>query len=184
MKLLLDTHTVLGALDSPELLGTLGRQLIEDAANEPLISPIIPWEISIKANKHKQIPHILLTDFHQVLKDQGFTAIGVDPLHAIRSGLLPFHHRDPFDRLLAAQSLELNVALISKDQSSISTAFNASGRVAGKQSRCLGRYSFSKIPSHSASLALSAASAASAASLHSLASSPQRSATMRSASGP
>jgi PIN domain nuclease of toxin-antitoxin system len=115
VKFLLDTHTALWALDSPKLLGKLGRRLIEDPDGEPLISPVVPWEIAIKANKHKEIPHALVTNFHAVLEEQGFTAIGIDPLHAIRSGLLPFHHRDPFDRLLAAQALELNIPLISRD---------------------------------------------------------------------
>lgn len=115
MKLLLDTHTILWALDEPNRLGAAGRRLIEDPDSEILISPVIPWEIAIKTNKHEQTPHTLITDFHAVLQQQRFTAIGLDPLHAIRSGLLPFHHRDPFDRLLAAQSLELDIPLISRD---------------------------------------------------------------------
>jgi PIN domain nuclease of toxin-antitoxin system len=76
--------------------GVWGRRLIEDPASEVLISPVVPWEIAIKANKHNQVPHALISDFHAVLNRLGFTAIGIDPLHAIRSGLLPFHHRDPF----------------------------------------------------------------------------------------
>jgi PIN domain nuclease of toxin-antitoxin system len=115
VKLLLDTHTVLWALDDPQRLGRSGRRLIEDPDSEILISPVVPWEIAIKANKYRQKPHDLVTFFHNVLLAQGFTPIGIEPLHAIRSGLLPFHHRDPFDRLLAAQSLEMSVPLFSKD---------------------------------------------------------------------
>jgi PIN domain nuclease of toxin-antitoxin system len=58
---------------------------------------------------------VLATDFLNVIRKQNFTFIQVHPLHAIRSALLPFHHRDPFDRLLAAQSLELGAPIISKD---------------------------------------------------------------------
>ena len=115
MKFLLDTHTVLWWLDSPEKLGKVGYDLIADPANELLISPVVPWEIALKANKYKTRPHALVTDFLHVVQEQGFTSILIDPLHAIRSGLLPFHHRDPFDRLLAAQSLELSIPLISID---------------------------------------------------------------------
>ncbi len=115
MKLLLDTHAAIWALDSPERLGRRGRQLVADPTNEVLISAIVPWEIAIKMNSGKMAPHVLATDFLQVLKEVEFTFIEIHPLHAIRSGLLPFHHRDPFDRLLAAQSLELAVPLISKD---------------------------------------------------------------------
>lgn len=50
------------------------------------------------------------------MRETGFIVIGIDPLHAIRSGLLPFHHRDPFDRLLAAQSLEMNIPILSRDR--------------------------------------------------------------------
>ena len=115
MRLLLDTHTALWWLDSPGKLGKTGYGLIADPGNELLISPVIPWEIALKANKYKTRPHALVTNFLHVIQEQGFTAIQIDPLQAIRSGLLPFHHRDPFDRLLAAQSLELGVPLISVD---------------------------------------------------------------------
>ena len=115
MKLLLDTHTTIWALDSPENLGRQARLLIEDTANEILISPVVPWEIAIKMNSGKMPPHVLATDFLNAIGRHDFTSIQLHPLHAIRSGLLPFHHRDPFDRLLAAQSLELGVPLISRD---------------------------------------------------------------------
>jgi PIN domain nuclease of toxin-antitoxin system len=115
LRLLLDTHTALWALDAPERLGPRGRRLIEDLSNEILISPIVPWELAIKANKGKIALHALVTNFQEVMRKQEFISIPIDPLHAIRSGLLPFHHRDPFDRLLAAQSLEMGVPLISID---------------------------------------------------------------------
>jgi len=66
-------------------------------------------------NSGKMSSHALATDFLNVIRSQNFTFIQVHPLHAIRSALLPFHHRDPFDRLLAAQSLELGVPIISRD---------------------------------------------------------------------
>jgi PIN domain nuclease of toxin-antitoxin system len=114
VKLLLDTHTAIWALDAPEQLGSKRRQLIEDPSNEVLISPIVPWEIAIKSNKGKIDPHALVTDFLNVVRKQNFIPIQITPLQAIRSGLLPFHHRDPFG-LLAAQALELSVPLISID---------------------------------------------------------------------
>jgi PIN domain nuclease of toxin-antitoxin system len=115
VKLLLDTHTTIWALDSPDRLGQRARQLIEDSDNEILISPVVPWEIALKMNSGKMQPHKLATDFLRVIEVERFVFIQVHPLEAIRSGLLPFHHRDPFDRLLAAQSLELGVPLISRD---------------------------------------------------------------------
>jgi PIN domain nuclease of toxin-antitoxin system len=115
VKLLLDTHAAIWALDSPDRLGHHGRQLVAHPANEILISAVVPWEIAIKMNSGKMPPHVLATDFLRVIHEMGFTFIEIHPLHAIRSGLLPLYHRDPFDRLLAAQSLELGVPLISID---------------------------------------------------------------------
>lgn len=115
MRFLLDTHTILWWLDAPDKLGTIGYGLIADPGNELLVSPVVPSEIALKANKHRTALHPLVTDFQTVMAQQAFTAIPILPLEAIRSGLLPFHHRDPFDRLLAAQSLELGVPLISID---------------------------------------------------------------------
>jgi PIN domain nuclease of toxin-antitoxin system len=86
-----------------------------DPSNSILISSVVPWEIAIKVNTGKLPANAFLADFHNSLRRNNFTAIGIDPVHAIRSGLLPFHHRDPFDRLLAAQSLELNLPLLTKD---------------------------------------------------------------------
>ena len=115
MRLLLDTHTTIWWLDAPKRLGKTGYSMIADASNEVLISAVVPREIAIKMNSGKMPPHVLATDFLNVLNEEEFTLLQVHPLHAIRSGLLPFHHRDPFDRLLAAQSLELGVPLISVD---------------------------------------------------------------------
>ncbi len=115
MKLLLDTHTAIWWLDAPKRLGKTGYGMIADPSNEVLISAIVPWEIAIKMNSGKMPPHVLATDFLQVLSDEEFTFLQIHPLHAIRSGLLPFLHRDPFDRLLAAQSLELGIPPISID---------------------------------------------------------------------
>lgn len=115
MRFLLDTHTTLWWLDAPNRLGGAGYSLIKDPGNEILISPVVPWEIALKVNSGKLYSHVLTTDFNATVLREGFTAIHIDPLHAIRSAMLPFHHRDPFDRLLAAQSLELAVPLISRD---------------------------------------------------------------------
>jgi hypothetical protein len=60
VKLLLDTHTVLWWLDAPASLGLKSFNCIADPRNEVVISPVVPWEIALKANKHRQIPHRLL----------------------------------------------------------------------------------------------------------------------------
>jgi PIN domain nuclease of toxin-antitoxin system len=116
VRLLLDTHTAIWWLDAPEKLSKLGYGLISEPENEILISPVVPWEIAIKMNTGKLSPHELVSDFRRVIMEENFTAMEIGPLYTIRAGLLPLHHRDPFDRLLAAQSLELDIPLISADK--------------------------------------------------------------------
>ena len=116
MTFLLDTHTLLWWLNSPSLIGKAAFNLMGDPKNAFLVSPVLPWEIAIKANKQHLQTGDLLANFHAVMRRNRFPPIGIDPLHAIRSGLLPFHHRDPFDRLLAAQSLEMSLPILSRDR--------------------------------------------------------------------
>lgn len=116
MKYLLDTHALLWALEAPDQLSEQAREIIQNPDSEIFVSPVLPWEIAIKANTKKIPMYPLLSSFHRVMRETGFIVIGIDPLHAIRSGLLPFHHRDPFDRLLAAQSLEMNIPILSRDR--------------------------------------------------------------------
>ena len=73
MRFLLDTHTTLWWLDSPEKLGETGYRLIADPANDILISPVVPWELAIKANKGKIPLHPLVTDFLKVITMQQYT---------------------------------------------------------------------------------------------------------------
>lgn len=115
MRFLADTHPLLWWLDSSARLSRTAFDLLYDPSNVILISPVVPWEVAIKVNTGKLPANDLLTDFHKVMRKNRFAVIGIDPLHAVQSGLLPFHHRDPFDRLLAAQSLGMNVPLISRD---------------------------------------------------------------------
>ena len=66
-------------------------------------------------NSGKMSPHVLATDFLRALSEQRFIPLHIDPLHAIRSGLLPFHQRDPFDRLLIAQAISETMRLLTAD---------------------------------------------------------------------
>lgn len=115
MKYLLDTHTLLWWVTRPEFLPPtlLGR--VEDRANELFLSVAAPWELAIKTNTGK-------LDASKILRELEFGQLKLDlqMLHAelshvIRAGMLPLHHRDPFDRLMAAQALELGIPIVSRD---------------------------------------------------------------------
>jgi PIN domain nuclease of toxin-antitoxin system len=116
MKLLLDTHTFLWFIAGSHNLSQTARELIEDVANEKLVSIASLWEIAIKHSIGK-LP--LAAPFSALIPQQmalnGFDSLPIE-IHQISLLVaLPFHHRDPFDRLLIAQSLAEGIPLVSAD---------------------------------------------------------------------
>lgn len=105
MRLLLDTHVLLWALATPDRLDAATRAALEDPANDVLFSAASIWEIAIKARLGRaDFPR----DPDQVAagaRATGFTELPVRAAAAARVATLPLHHRDPFDRLLVAQTL-------------------------------------------------------------------------------
>ncbi len=101
MKLLLDTRVLLWvAADSPRIKAIRKRLLAAD--NEVFFSVASLWEISIKASLGKLQAHAV--EIRDAALDSGFLELPVLGQHALHVGGLPWHHRDPFDRLLVAQA--------------------------------------------------------------------------------
>jgi PIN domain nuclease of toxin-antitoxin system len=115
MRYLLDTHAYYWFRQSPTQLPARVLDLMTDVRWEILISPVIPWELAIKVGIGKLDAMELLVDFEQREVAAGFSMIPMTTAQVIRSGLLPSHHRDPFDRLLIAQSLLLGIPILSDD---------------------------------------------------------------------
>jgi PIN domain nuclease of toxin-antitoxin system len=116
MRYLLDTHTYLWLRDSPERLPQKVLKLLSDPSQQGLISLVTPCEIAIKTGAGKLNGTPLLANFEKRETAVGFSIVGINVAQAIASGLLPRHHRDPFDRLLIAQALELGIPIISNDR--------------------------------------------------------------------
>lgn len=116
MKYLLDTHTYLWYRNSPGMLPASVLDLLTDTTHEMVISVATPWELALKTGIGKMNARHLLKDFESRETAAGFDFTGITTAQAIRSGLLPLHHRDPFDRLLAAQALDLRIPLLSRDK--------------------------------------------------------------------
>ena len=116
MKYLLDTHTYLWFRSSPKMLPAAVLNLLTNSSFEVLISIVSPWELAIKAGIGKLNVTALLVDLEARETAAGFSFASITTAQAIRSGLLPLHHRDPFDRLLAAQALDLRIPLLSGDK--------------------------------------------------------------------
>ena len=116
MTYLLDTHTFLWILNTPEILPTPVQSIVGDRSATLLVSIATPWEMAIKVTCGKLDAADILDDFEGALNRGKFTVLETAIRQVIRGGRLPAHHRDPFDRLLAAQALDLRVPLISRDR--------------------------------------------------------------------
>jgi PIN domain nuclease of toxin-antitoxin system len=115
MIVLLDTHALRWWLDGAARLSPIARKAIDDTANTMVISAVVPWELAIKSNIRKFDSELLLSRWHDILEAQGFSELPIDSGHALRAGLLPRHHKDPFDRMLAAQAQATGWPIISAD---------------------------------------------------------------------
>jgi PIN domain nuclease of toxin-antitoxin system len=116
MTYLLDTHVFLWILNTPEVLPAPVQRIAENSSATLLVSIATPWEMAIKVTSGKLDAADILDDFEAALTRGKFTLMETTIQHVIRGGRLPPHHRDPFDRLLAAQALDLRVPLISRDR--------------------------------------------------------------------
>ena len=110
-RLLLDTQVVLWALAGHRRLSREARQLIDD--HEAVVSAASIWEIAIKVSIGKLDADPAAV--RQALEPSGFDELPVTGEHAARVALLPAHHRDPFDRVLIAQSLVEGLVLLTAD---------------------------------------------------------------------
>ena len=116
MRCLLDTHAVIWAVNEPARLGEAARELIEDTSNELLVSAASAWEL---ATKHRlgRLPGAagLLASYESDLRRLGATQLSITTAHALLAGDLDWDHRDPFDRMLAAQAILESLTLVTRD---------------------------------------------------------------------
>ena len=116
MKLLLDTHAVVWWwLDDPRL-PTAARDAIASSANTVCVSAASAWEIATK-NRLGKWPDVdrIVDEFPSLLRRSRFVKLAITVEHAGLAGALACAHRDPFDRMLAAQSREEKAVLVSAD---------------------------------------------------------------------
>ena len=114
MKLLLDTHVLLWALYDSGKLSPAAKKAI--ASSVCFVSVASLWELSIKHSLGKLNLEQSVVEIAEICEKNHITLLGIMPEHCRRTEELPFIHRDPFDRLLIAQALEEELALVSKDQ--------------------------------------------------------------------
>jgi PIN domain nuclease of toxin-antitoxin system len=115
MRLLLDTHVLLWALDGSPRLKAAMWDLLEERANEVLFSAASIWEIAIKARLGRTDFATRPEEIAQAARETGFIELPVRADAAARVADLPLHHRDPFDRLLVAQAMTGPMRLYTAD---------------------------------------------------------------------
>jgi PIN domain nuclease of toxin-antitoxin system len=114
MRLLLDTHALLWFVVGDRRMTNVARSAIEDEGNEVIVSVATVWETTLKHSVGKlHLAEPIDLFLHRELK--AFSVLPILASHALRTAGLPFHHRDPFDRLLAAVCLEESLLLVSTD---------------------------------------------------------------------
>jgi|SRR5438445_10949525 len=116
MRLLIDTHTLLWWLADDPALPASARKHVAGAGNTVIVSSASAWEIATKFRIGKlQHAGDLLADFSGYLVRERFENLPISTDHAIRAGLLPGPHKDPFDRMLVAQAQAENLPIVSND---------------------------------------------------------------------
>jgi PIN domain nuclease of toxin-antitoxin system len=115
MKFLLDTHLLLWAAGQPERLSKPARELIENPSNALYFSAASIWEIAIKSSLGREDFKADSRLIRRGLIDNGYQEIAISSEHAAGVQALPLFHKDPFDRLLIAQSLSEGMPLVTVD---------------------------------------------------------------------
>lgn len=116
MRALVDTHALYWYVEGDPQLSATALTIIQHAANEVLISPASYWEMAIKVSIGKWQLNRPYEDFIDlVVNKYAFTVLPILATHTARLIGMPFYHRDPFDRLLVAQSLAEQVPIIGND---------------------------------------------------------------------
>jgi len=116
LKVLVDTHALLWWMGGDARVSELARGILEDGANQRLVSIVSLWEIAIKISLGRlPTSGLNVTRIAEQLRKQDFVMIPVRLGDLVRIEKLPWIHRDPFDRLLIAQALEEDAPLLTSD---------------------------------------------------------------------
>lgn len=116
MRLLLDTHTVFWWMTDDPKLSASAHALIEDKASSVYVSVGSAWEVAIKVGLGKwPLAETLIGGFENEMRNEGFAILPISIGHVRFAGLMTAAHRDPFDRLLAAQALAEGLTLVTTD---------------------------------------------------------------------
>ena len=112
-RILLDTHALIWWFDGDEKLGLNAREQISNPDNDIYVSAATVWEMSIKQQMGKLVAP---EDIESKVEHAGFSSLPISLFHGQQAGRLPFHHKDPFDRMLIAQAQAEGLQILTKDE--------------------------------------------------------------------
>jgi PIN domain nuclease of toxin-antitoxin system len=115
MNVLVDTHAFLWFMAGDRQLSRSARRAIDDGHGEWWLSAASVWELSIKSSLGRLTLPAPLDEYIAEKVQQGLRILAVEWTHAAAVERLPFHHRDPFDRLIVAQAQSERLAVVTKD---------------------------------------------------------------------
>ena len=115
MRWLLDTQALIWLIDDPALLSGPARACLSESPLDVLVSAASIWEIAIKRSIGRLELPVSSARLLELARESGVPILDVRGEHAARVEELPFHHRDPFDRLLAAQAMVEGLTIVSSD---------------------------------------------------------------------
>lgn len=114
---LLDTHAFVWAATDPARLGELARATIEEPSTRLLVSAASAWELSTKVRLGRFAEaEPIVAAYDRIAEALGAAHLPISQAHALRAGTLSWSHRDPFDRMLAAQALLEQTVLVTRDR--------------------------------------------------------------------
>lgn len=116
MTLLLDTHAFLWFVAGDRRLGAGARRALDDTAAEPMLSIASVWELAIKSSLKRLVLPLPLDEYLAEKLRSNLRLLPLELAHVAAVERLPFHHQDPFDRMLIAQALTEDLAVITRDR--------------------------------------------------------------------
>ncbi|MDR2713424.1 MAG: type II toxin-antitoxin system VapC family toxin [Clostridiales bacterium] len=117
MRYLLDTHTAFWYFEGSPELSDAAKAAIEDSGNEIFVSIVSAWEIAIKRSLDREKTTLCsVAEFFDEIAASGFELLMLEPRYVRLIEILPYHHRDPFDRLLIASAIVEGMTFISTDE--------------------------------------------------------------------
>lgn len=115
MKVLLDTQILIWTFDHTEKLSKSTVEIIKNPKNQIFVSVVTFWEIAIKLSLDKMKLPFELSQLVEETLSNNIEILGIEVNHILKVASLPFHHRDPFDRLIISQGITGNFSIITSD---------------------------------------------------------------------